>query len=106
MKTKIFLITILSLMIAAMAGVTSTTAQVNARTASTRQIQRLLTRIETKIEILKDEADRAVTRTGRQNQDSADVSDLSRYLTDLNTSVSRLDDTYDGNQPVENDYPL
>jgi len=103
MKTKIFLITILSLMIAAMAGVTSTPAQVNARTASTRQIQRLLTRIETKIEILKDEADRAVTRTGRQNQDSADVSDLSRYLTDLNTSVSRLDDTYDGNQPVEND---
>jgi hypothetical protein len=103
MKTRILLITLLSLITAAIPGVMTATAQENVPRVSTPQVQRLLTRIETKIEVLKEEADRAATRTGRQNQDATDVSDLGRYLTDLNTSISRLDNTYDAHQPVDND---
>ena len=104
MKTKIFCAGVLGLLLTMVGGVSTASSQVNTTRVSTRQVQRLLTRIETKIEVLKDEADRAAARGGRQNQDSnSNISDLSRYLEELNTSVTRLDDSLDTRQPVDND---
>ena len=104
MKTRIFFTGVLALMMTMVVGITTTSAQISNTRVSTRQVQRLLTRIETKIEILKDESNRVATRSGRQNQDTvSDASELSRYLDDLNRSVTRLDDTFDARQPVDSD---
>ena len=103
MKTKIFLSTVLSLSLLAIFGVSASDAQVSTTRVTTRQVQRLITRIETKIEVLKDEADRVATRTGGQNQTSTNSDELGRYLDELNTSVTRLDDTFDGRQPVDSE---
>jgi len=104
MKTaSFFLKAVLGLALVAGFGITTTPAQVSTR-VSTRQVQRLLTRIETKIEVLKDEAERVSTRSGRQNQQNQDVNDagdLARYLDELNASVSRLDDAFDGRQMTD-----
>lgn len=101
MKTRVFLAGTLALLLMSVVETTTASAQTTTSRVTARQVQRLLTRIETKIEVLKDEADRVSTRTVGQNQTAANVDDLGRYLDELNTSVTRLDDTYDGRQPVD-----
>src|SRR5438045_9074776 len=100
MKPRIFLAAALSVGLMTVIGVDTAAAQVNPTRASARQIQRLMTTIETKIEVLKGEAERAATRTGRQGTEN--VGDLGRYLDELNTSVNRLDATLDARQAADN----
>jgi len=97
MNTKIFLAAALSFGLMTV-GIDTALAQVTTTRVSTRQVQRLLTTIETKIGVLKDEAGRVSTRTGRQETGNAD--DLGRYLDELSASVSRLDDSFDARQPI------
>jgi hypothetical protein len=101
MKTKIFLAAALGFGLMTVIGIDTVVAQVTTTRVSTRQVQRLITRIETKIEILKDEAERVSTRTARQEAGTAD--DLGRYLDQLNASVSRLDDSFDARQPINDE---
>jgi hypothetical protein len=107
MKIRILFAAAFCIGMAAIGLVTNAPAQVTPTRATTRQMQRLITKIETKIEILKDEADRISSRPGRQdrgdvqNQDATD--ELSRHLDELNASVSRLDDSFDARQPIDNE---
>jgi hypothetical protein len=97
MKARIFLSAALGLCLMTVVGLERAAAQVSTTTVSTRQVQRLITRIETKIEVLKDEADRVSNRTGRQDVNATD--DLGKYLDELNASVNRLDDSFDARRP-------
>lgn len=102
-SSRSFLVGVLSAVLTFLIGVTAAPGQVSSTRVSTRQVQRLLTRIETKVEVLKDEVDRVETRSGRQNQDTEAVGDLGRYLDELNASVSRLDDAFDARQLINDE---
>ena len=93
MKVKFILATILGLLTI----VVSTVPSASAQATSARQTQTLLIRIETKIDVLKDEAQRAGARnTTTPNQ-------LSEYLSTLEQSVTRLHETFDNRAPITND---
>jgi len=106
MKTRILLTVFFSMLIAIVCN-NQGVAQVANTRVSTRQMQRLITTIETKIGILKDEAARVANRTnqqGRQDTQDADTTDeLGRYLNELETTVTRLDDSFDARQAVDAD---
>ena len=76
-------------------------AQVRTATrATTRQIDTLLTRIETKIDILKDEIDRVAERNTSAGND---VDLLPDYLTSLQQETTRMHETFEGRNPIDND---
>ncbi len=79
----------------------SLSAQVrNTGRATTRQTETLLTRIETKIDILKDEVDRIAER----NTSSANnVEPLPDYLAALQQELTQLQETFEARNPINND---
>jgi len=94
-----FLILALSLVAFTFLSVNNTSAQVPTRTTtSNRQIQTLLVRIETKIDILKEEAQRAAERRGNNTSTSGDP--LGDYLVSLGDSTTRLTEAFDARQPT------
>jgi hypothetical protein len=100
MKTSTFLTVVLCLGLMSIVGIDTVSAQVTTTRVSTRQVQRLITKIETKIEVLKGEADRVAARTGRQDTGVA-PDEFGQYLDDLVASMNRLDDSFDARQPVD-----
>src|SRR5690348_17316314 len=92
MKFKLGLVTFLGLL----TFVASTFAQVN---SSRTQTQTLLIRIETKIGVLKDEAQRIADR----NTNAASSNELIEYLSTLEQSVTRLHETFDNRGAITND---
>ena len=94
-----FLILALSLVAFTFLSVNNTSAQVPTRTTtSNRQIQTLLVRIETKIDILKEEAQRSAERRGNNTSTSGDP--LGDYLVSLGDSTTRLTEAFDARQPT------
>jgi hypothetical protein len=78
----------------------SLSAQVrNTTRATTRQTEILLTRIETKIDILKDEVDRVSER----NTSNSDVEPLPDYLSALQQELTQLQETFEARNPIDTD---
>src|SRR5436309_4120654 len=104
MTAKILLMAVLSLGTVVSINVGPAAAQINSTRASTRQTQKLITRIETKIDILKDEVQRVSNRPNRDEPAGGpSTADLGRYLDDLTASVTRMDSAYDARQPIDNE---
>ena len=101
MKAKLFFITLLSMITMAISAVPSTFAQITGTRANARQTETLLIRIETKIDVLKDEAQRVAER--RANTDPGATDQLTDYLTTLEQSVTRLRETLDNRVPLAQD---
>lgn len=69
--------------------------------ATTRQIQTLLIRIETKAEIFKDEVDRALDRSRLNNTNTEDS--ISDYITDFRNAMDALTQSFEARQSVDNE---
>ena len=95
MKGKLLLVTILGLL----AVVVSSVPYAFAQATSARQTQTLLIRIETKIDVLKDEAQ----RVGARNTNTTTPNQFSEYLSTLEQSVTRLHETFDNRAPITDD---
>ena len=95
MKVKLLLVTILGLLTVVVSSVPYAFAQAT----SARQTQTLLIRIETKIDVLKDEAQ----RVGARNTNTTTPNQLGEYLSTLEQSVTRLHQTFDNRAPITND---
>ena len=77
----------------------NTSAQIRTRTTtSNRQIQTLLVRIETKIDILKEEARRSAERRGNNTSTTGDP--LGDSLVILGDSTTRFTEAFDARQPT------
>lgn len=98
MKGKIYLALVLSLFLAVTASVSF--AQNTGIKSTNLQFDRLITKIETKADTLKDEADRAST-SGSNNSTSADQ--FGDYLSNLQQSIAKLRETFDARQAVRED---
>jgi len=80
------------------AGLTvSGSAQRTSGAATARQTETLLIRIETKLDILREEADRVGEARPASNPDQAS---LTQYLTVLEQSTSRLRESFDARDPI------
>ena len=99
MKVKLVLMTILGLFTIVVSTVPYAFAQVTPARTDARQTQTLLIRIETKIDVLKDEAQRIADR----NPNAATPNQLGEYLSTLEQSVARLHETFDNRGPINND---
>ena len=95
MKGKLLLVTILGLLTVVVSSVPYAFAQAT----SARQTQTLLIRIETKIDVLKDEAQ----RVGARNTNTTTPNQLGEYLSTLEQSVTKLHQTFDNRAPIAND---
>ncbi len=98
MKVKIFIIAVLSMLTAVSSVVPSAFGQITATRTSIRQTETLLIRIETKIDILKDEAQRFADRNTNTNGGTPDQ--FMEYLSTLEQSVNRLQETLDSRAPL------
>ncbi|CAN5152907.1 hypothetical protein BH20ACI2_BH20ACI2_06020 [soil metagenome] len=94
MKEKRFSSLLLGLFLIGMAATVSFGQGTGIR-STTQQFDRLLTRIETKIDILKDEADRV--------SNSAPDDRLGEYLTSVEQTAATLRETFDARNPVRDD---
>lgn len=99
MKVKLVLLTVLGLLTIVVSAVPCVFAQVTPARTDARQTQTLLIRIETKIDVLKDEAQRVADR----NTNATTPNQLGEYLTTLEQSVTRLHETFDNRYPITND---
>ena len=100
MKTTRLLMIILSLGVFALISASNAVAQTrSAARASNRQMQTLLVRIETKIDILKEEAQRFADRGG--NNGSTQGQQLGDYLITLEQSTAKLHEAMDARQPLD-----
>ncbi|MEP7149220.1 MAG: hypothetical protein ABI857_10080 [Acidobacteriota bacterium] len=104
MKAKLFFITVLS-MITLVLSTVSASAQITAARTNTRQTETLLIRIETKIDVLKDEAQRFADRNTNTNTNTnTETPDqFTEYLTTLEQSVTKLHETLDNRAPLAMD---
>ncbi len=91
MKVRLFFITILTL---TMVGLSLPFA--SAQVATARQTETRLIRIETKIDVLKDEAQRFAER----NTDTGSPDQFSEHLAVLEQSVTRLRETLENGDPI------
>jgi hypothetical protein len=82
-------------------AVPSASAQITVARTNVRQTERLLIRIETKIDVLKDEAQRFANRNTNTSTGTADQ--LTDYLTTLEQSVTKLNETLDNRAPLTQD---
>jgi hypothetical protein len=104
MRTKRLLTLVLSLGIFALICVNNAGAQIGTTTTartSNRQTQTLLVRIETKIDILKEEAQRFAERGG--NAGSTAGQPLGDYLVTLEESTTKLHEALDARQPINDE---
>jgi len=93
---------ILSLGVFALITVNNAVAQTgSAARASNRQMQTLLVRIETKIDILKEEAQRFTDRGGING--STQGQQLGDYLVALEQSTTKLHEAMDARQPLDDE---
>jgi len=98
MKVKAALM-VLGLLTIVVSTAPSTSSQVTTARPDPRQTQTLLIRIETKIGVLKDEAQRVADR----NPNASTPNQLGEYLSTLEQSVTRLHETFDNRGPITND---
>lgn len=101
MKTKLFFITVLSMIAMVLTASSSASAQITPNRTTARQTETLLIRIETKIDVLKDEAQRVADRSTNTNNDTSDQ--FTEYLTTLEQSVTKLHETFDNRGPLTED---
>jgi hypothetical protein len=98
MKVKSALM-VLGLLTIVVSTAPSASSQVTTARPDPRQTQTLLIKIETKIGVLKDEAQRIADR----NPNAATPNQLGEYLSTLEQSVTRLHETFDNRGPITND---
>ena len=102
MKTTRLLMIILSLGVFALISASNAVAQTRSGArASNRQMQTLLVRIETKIDILKEESQRFADRGG--NNGSTQGQQLGDYLVTLEQSTAKLRAAMDARQPLDDE---
>ena len=101
MKAKLFFITVLSMIAMVLSANSSASAQITPNRTNARQTETLLIRIETKIDVLKDEAQRVAERNTNTNNDTSDQ--FTEYLTTLEQSVTKLHETFDNRGPLTDD---
>jgi len=99
MKVKLVFVMVLGLLTIVLSTAPRAFAQVTTPRPDPRQTQTLLIRIETKIGVLKDEAQRITDR----NPNAATPNQLGEYLSTLEQSVTRLHETFDNRGPITND---
>ncbi len=98
MKAKIFFITVFSMITMVLSTVPAAFAQITATRTNIRQTETLLIRIETKIDILKDEAQRFADRNTNTNSGTSDQ--FTEYLSTLEKSVTKVHETLDNRAPL------
>lgn len=101
MKAKLLFITVLSMITMVLLAGPTAYAQITGTRANVRQTETLLIRIETKIDVLKEEAQRVADR--RTNTDAGTTDQLTDYLSTLEQSVTRLRETLDNRAPLTED---
>jgi hypothetical protein len=102
MRKRLFFIITLSL---TLVGLTLPFAsgQITSSRSNSRQTETLLIRIETKIDVLKDEADRAAQRNTNTDTEASAPNQLTEYLTTLEQNVTRLHETFDNRGSIGDD---
>lgn len=76
-------------------------AQLTTGRANSRQTETLLIRIETRIEVLKDEAERVAQRNS--DAEPGEPDQLSEYLTSLGQNMAQVRETFDNGNPIARD---
>lgn len=101
MKNKLINLMILGLVAIGFGSAATIDAQTRTSRATTRQIQTLLVRIETKTDTFKNEVDRALDRSRLNNTNREDS--ISGYFADFETATDALRQRFDSRQVVNNE---
>ena len=100
MRRQIFLLAILSLFTVFLTMPLNTTAQTRTYTATNRQVQTLLTRIQTRTDLFRQSVDSV---TNRRNSNVGNANEINNYIADFESAVNALEQRFNSRNSTSAD---